>query len=152
MSLYSFPAGTSFPGASPTTERTVRRASPFTIVNQYGLDAFSNPDLLLSLDIKRFVEDVVPPFYAPGAPVDVDEGDTIHRTYPNMEYDAEAALVAALDTITAKYEAKRAALVDDVARALLIDGATMEANLASLRSKWAAFADAENAEIEALFT
>jgi hypothetical protein len=77
----------------PLTERTVRGPMPVTIGDiSYGPDIFSKWPLadLAALGIKLFIEEGIPAHYSGGVPVDVQEGNTIRRTYPNPVLQAES--------------------------------------------------------------
>jgi len=73
---------------------------------------------------------------------------TQHEDAPVVEPTDDELLAA----ITAKYEAKRADLRNDVLHALTMDGGNMDGLVVSARAKWVQLADAEAAEIDATFS
>ena len=87
MSLYSYPVGATL-GGHVLTERTVQPARAVTIGDvQHGPEIFLYWTLpeLNAIGILAWEEDSVPQDYAPGEPVDVEEGGTIRRTYPDAK-------------------------------------------------------------------
>jgi len=93
MNLWSYPVGATL-GGHVLTERTVQHARAFADLNgnQHGPEIFHVWPLadLNALGILSWVEDAVPQDYTPGEPVDVEEGGTIRRTYPDAQPDPVA--------------------------------------------------------------
>lgn len=128
MNIYKIPAGAIVNGQ--TLAASVVLPPTHITINGilHGPEIFElwAPEALAALGIKRVVADPLPVDgtgwpYLPGAPVDVEEPEFIHRTYPNAQPDLEgsaANLVAQAALRSAAIQAELTAIDAASARPL----------------------------------